>query len=90
MAENDSSSSFTGIENDLILTSLVYSSSEVTEDDALLVASLSFPLEIILPYCFEPERLVELEASFSSSETEEVHNHSSEKWLGNTTMVQQT
>ena len=41
MAENDSLSSFTGIENDSMLTNLVYSSSKVTKDDALSVASLS-------------------------------------------------
>ena len=67
----------------------MYSSSEVTKDDALSVASLLLPVEIIRPYCFKPERPVELEASFSS-ETEEVHNHPGEKWLGNTTLVQQT
>ena len=46
MAENDNSSSLIGIKNDSILTSSVYSSSKVTEDDALLVASLSLPVEI--------------------------------------------
>ena len=64
----------------------MYSSSEVTEDDTLLVASLSLPAGIIRPCCFEPECPVELEASFSS-ETEKVHDHSGEKQLGNTTIV---
>ena len=85
MVENDSSSSFTGIKNDLFLKSLVY----YLSDDALLVASLLLLVEIIQPYCFEPEHPVEIEASMSS-ETEEIHNHPGEKWLGNTTMVQQT
>ena len=71
MAENDNSNSSTGIKNNLILTNSVYSSSEVTEDYALSVASLLLPVGIILPYCFEPECPVELEASFSN-ETEEV------------------
>ena len=57
----------------------MYSSSEVTADDVLSVASLSLPVGIIRPYCFEPEHLVELDGSFSS-ETEDVHNHPGEKW----------
>ena len=61
----------------------MYSSSEVTEDNTLLVASLSLPVGIIRPCYFEPECPVELEALFSS-ETEKVHNHFGEKWLGNT------
>ena len=89
MAEYDSLSSCTGIENNLILTSSVYSSFKVTKDDALWVTSLSLPVRIIRPYCFKPERPVELEASFSS-ETEEVHNHPGKKWRDNTTIVLQT
>ena len=64
----------------------VYSSSEVTEDNTLLVASLLLPVGIIRPCYFEPECSVELEALFSS-ETEKVHNHLGEKWRGNTTIV---
>ena len=64
----------------------MYSSSEVTEDNTLLVASLSLPVGIIRPCYFKPECPVELEALFSS-ETEKVHNHFGEKWLGNTTIV---
>ena len=56
------------------------------EDDTLLVASSLLPVGIIRPCCFEPECPVELEASFSS-ETEKVHDHPSEKWLGNTTII---
>ena len=52
MAESDSYSSLTDIENDSVLTGLVYSSSEVTEDDALLVTSLSLPVGITRPYFF--------------------------------------
>ena len=84
MAVSDSSSSLNDIENDSILTGSVYSSSEVTEDDTSSVASLSLSVGIIRPYCFEPERPVELEAS-SSSETEEFDDRPSEEWLGNTT-----
>ena len=85
MAVSDSSSSLNDIENDSILTGSVYSSSEVTEDDSSSVASLSpLSVEIIRPYCFEPERPVELEVS-SSSETEEFDDHPSEERLGNTT-----
>ena len=84
MAVSDSSSSLNDIENDSILTGSVYSSSEVTEDDSSSVASLSLSVGIIRPYCFEPERPVELEAS-SSSETEEFDDHPSEERLGNTT-----
>ena len=62
----------------------MYSSSEVTKDDSSSVASLSLSVGIIRPYCFEPERPVELEAS-SSSETEEFDDHPSEERLGNTT-----
>ena len=64
----------------------MYSSFKVIEDNTLLVASLSLPVGIIRPSCFEPEYPVELEASFSS-ETEKVHNHPGEKWLGNVTIV---
>ena len=71
-----------------MLTSLVYFSSKVTEDDAFLIASLSLPVGIIQPYCFKLEHPVKLEESFAS-ETEEVHNHSGEKWLGNTMIVLQ-
>ena len=85
MVENDSSNSFTGIKNDLFLTSLVHSSL----DDTLSVASLLLLVEIIQPYCFKPDCKVEIEASLSSK-TEEVHNHPGEKWLDNTTMVKQT
>ena len=84
MAVSDSSSSLNDNENDSILTGSVYSSSEVTEDDSSSVASLSLSVGIIRPYCFEPERPVELEAS-SSSETEEFDDHPSEERLGNTT-----
>ena len=84
MAVSDSSSSLNDIENDSILTGSVYSSSEVTEDDSSSVASLSLSVGIIRPYCFDPERPVELEAS-SSSETEEFDDHPSEERLGNTT-----
>ena len=48
------------------------------------MASLSLSVGIIRPYCFEPECLVELEAS-SSSETEEYDDHPGEEQLGNTT-----
>ena len=74
MAESDNSSSLNDIENDSILTGLVYSSSEVTKDDSSSVASLSLSVGIIRPYYFELERPVELEES-SSSETEELDNH---------------
>ena len=84
MAESDSSSSLNDIENDSILTGSVYSSSEVTKDDSSSVASLSLSVGIIRPYCFEPERPIELEVS-SSSETEELDDHPGEEWLGNTT-----
>ena len=53
MVENDSSSFFTGIENDSVQTGSVYFSSKITEDDALSVASLSLPVGIIRPSCFE-------------------------------------
>ena len=84
MAVSDSSSSLNDNENDSILTGSVYSSSEVTKDDSSSVASLSLSVGIIRPYCFEPERPVELEAS-SSSETEEFDDHPSEERLGNAT-----
>ena len=84
MAKSDSSSSLNDIKNDSILTGSVYSSSEVTEDDSSSVASLSLSVGIIQPYCFEPERPVELEES-SSGETEELDNHPGEERLGNTT-----
>ena len=84
MAVSDSSSSLNDIENDSILMGSVYSSSEVTEEDSSSVASLSLSVGIIRPYCFEPECLVELEAS-SSSETEEYGDHPGEERLGNTT-----
>ena len=64
----------------------MYSSSKVTEDNTLLVASLLLPVGIIRPCCLKPEYPVELEASFSSK-MEKVHNHPGEKWLGNATIV---
>ena len=48
------------------------------------MASLSIPVGIVRPCCFEPECPVELHRK---SETEKVHNHPGEKWLGNTMIV---
>ena len=56
MAESDRSSSLSDVENDSILSGLVYSSTEVGEGDASSVASLSpLPVGDIRPYYFEPE-----------------------------------
>ena len=59
MAEGDNrSSSFCDIENDSILSGLVYSSSEVSEGNASSIASLLLPCTLpvgdIRPYRFEP------------------------------------
>ena len=80
MAEGDSSSSFSEVETDYILSGSAYYSSEYS--DASSVASLSLPVpeETIRPYLFEPER----SSSSYSEETPEVVDHPSEEQLGNT------
>ena len=85
MAESDRSSSVSDVENDSILSGSVYSSAEVGEGDASSVASLSLlPVEDtgIRPYCFEPEREVDLETS-TSSEAEETLDNDGQERLGN-------
>ena len=83
MAESDRSSSFSDVENDSILSGLVYSSAEVDEGNASSVASLlQLSVGDILLYCFEPEWEVDLEMS-TSSETKETLDNDSQECLVN-------
>ena len=86
MAEGDShSSSFSDIENDSILSGLVYSSSEVSEGNASSIASLLLPCTLpvgdIQPYRFEPEQ----ENPSKAEETLDLYGHFGEERLCNTT-----
>ena len=94
MAEGDSrSSSFSDIENDSILSGLVYSSPEVSEVNASSIASLLLPCTLpvgdihwqrvgdIQPYRFEPEQ----ENPSEAEETLDLYGHFGEERLGNTT-----
>ena len=76
IAESDRSSSFSDIENDIILSGLVYSSAKVSEGNASSVASLSLPVGDTQLYRFEPERVVDLEISTSSEAEEMLENDS--------------
>ena len=84
MTETDRSSTVSDVENDSILSGLVYSLAEDGEGDASLVASL-LPLPVgdagIQLYCFEREREVDLETSISS-EAEEMLDNDGQKQSG--------
>ena len=83
MAESYRSSSVLNVENDLLLSGLVYSksSTKVGEGDASLGASLSPPpVGDIRPYCFEPEQEVDLETSTSSEAEEMLDNDGHAYW----------
>ena len=86
MAEGDNHSSFlSDIENDSILSGLVYSSSEVSEGNASSIASFllscTLPVGDIRPYRFEPEQ----ENPSKAEETLDLYGHFGEERLGNTT-----
>ena len=86
IAESDRSSSFSDVENNSILSGLVYSSAEVGEGDTSSVASLlPLPVGDIRPYCVEPEQEVGLETSTSSEAEETLDNdsHIGQEHVGN-------
>ena len=74
MAESARYCSFSDIENNSILSGLVYFSAKVNKGNTSSVVSLSLPVRNIRPYCFELEQEVDLEMSTSSKAEEMLEN----------------